>query len=573
MKTPRAFLVTCLFLGALQVLTAAEKPNVLFIAVDDLNDWIGCLGGHPQTKTPNLDRLAASGVLFTNAYCPAPSCNPSRSAIFSGRPPHRSGLYQNMQKLRDVMPEEELMPRHFSRHGYWSAGSGKMLHYVIDPVSWDDYYPAKEKDDPFPPTFHPAKRPVSLPVAGPWQYSETDWAALDVSDETFGGDWLVTKWIGEQLQRTHDKPFFLACGIYRPHEPWFVPKKYFEPFPLETIQPGPGYMPGDLDDIPPAGQKLARNRYFPHIQKHGQWKQGIQAYLASIHFADAMLGRVLDALDKGPHRDNTIVVLWSDHGWHLGEKEHWQKFTGWRIGARVPLMIRVPAGAPGLPAGTRPGAICQSPVNLVDLYRTLIDLCGLPGKPGISPNSLTPLLRDPGAAWPHPSITHLDHPENLAISTRRWRYIHYKGGEEELYDIETDPYEWANLAGDPAHAARLTEMRAMKPKDIAPIHEVQPGINTFAAELEMDVEKQGAAPLSRISSEPVVLLFQNHRQTPVRLFWLDEKGVRHEKGEVPGASRRMFDTFVGHSWLVVAKDGQELGHMVAPSKPARVFVR
>ena len=573
MKTPRAFLVTCLFLGSLLVLTAAEKPNVLFIAVDDLNDWIGCLGGHPQTKTPNLDRLAASGVLFTNAYCPAPSCNPSRSAIFSGRPPHRSGLYQNMQKLRDVMPEEELMPRHFSRHGYWSAGSGKMLHYVIDPVSWDDYYPAKEKDDPFPPTFHPAKRPVSLPVAGPWQYSETDWAALDVSDETFGGDWLVTKWIGEQLQRTHDKPFFLACGIYRPHEPWFVPKKYFEPFPLETIQLGPGYKPGDLDDIPPAGQKLARNRYFPHIQKHGQWKQGIQAYLASIHFADAMLGRVLDALDKGPHRDNTIVVLWSDHGWHLGEKEHWQKFTGWRIGARVPLMIRVPAGAPGLPAGTRPGAICQSPVNLVDLYRTLIDLCGLPGKPGISPNSLTPLLRDPGAAWPHPSITHLDHPENLAISTRRWRYIHYKGGEEELYDIETDPYEWANLAGDPAHAARLTEMRAMKPKDIAPIHEVQPGINTFAAELEMDVEKQGAAPLSRISSEPVVLLFQNHRQTPVRLFWLDEKGVRHEKGEVPGASRRMFDTFVGHSWLVVAKDGQELGHMVAPSKPARVFVR
>jgi arylsulfatase A-like enzyme len=573
MKTPHAFLAACLFLSSLGVVTSAEKPNVLFIAVDDLNDWIGCLGGHPQTKTPNLDRLAASGVLFTNAYCPAPSCNPSRTAIFSGRPPHRSGLYQNMQKLRDVMPEEELIPRHFSRHGYWSAGSGKMLHYVIDPVSWDDYYPAKEKDDPFPPTFHPAKRPVSLPVGGPWQYSETDWTALDVSDETFGGDWLVTKWIGEQLQRTHDKPFFLACGIYRPHEPWFVPKKYFEPFPLESIQPGPGYKPGDLDDIPPAGQKIARNRYFPHIQKHGQWKQGIQAYLASIHFADAMLGRVLDALDKSPHRDNTIVVLWSDHGWHLGEKEHWQKFTGWRIGSRVPLMIRVPAGAPGLPAGTRPGGVCQSPVNLVDLYRTLTDLCALPGKPGISPNSLVPLLRDPAAPWPHPAITHLDHPENLAISTRRWRYIHYKGGEEELYDIETDPHEWTNLAGDPAHAARLIEMRAMKPKDIAPIHEVQPGINSFAAELEMDLGKQGAAPPSITSSEPVVLLFQNHRQTPVRLFWLDEKGIRHEKGEIPGASRRMFDTFVGHSWLVVAKDGQELGHIVAPAKPARVFVR
>jgi arylsulfatase A-like enzyme len=159
----------------------------------------------------------------------------------------------------------------------------------------------------------------------------------------------VTKWIGEQLQRPHDKPFFLACGIYRPHEPWFVPKKYFEPFPLESIQLPPGYKADDVDDLPPAGQRLARNRYFAHIQKHEQWKKGIQAYLASIHFADAMLGRVLDALEKSPQRDNTIVVLWSDHGWHLGEKEHWQKFTGWRVCARVPLMIRVPKGAPGLP--------------------------------------------------------------------------------------------------------------------------------------------------------------------------------------------------------------------------------
>lgn len=141
----------------------SAQPNVLFIAVDDLNDWIGCLGGHPQTKTPNLDRLAKSGVLFTNAYCAAASCNPSRTAIFSGRPPHRSGLYQNMQKMREVMPEAELLPRYLSRHGYWSAGSGKMLHYIIDPPSWDDYFPDKAKDDPFPHTFYPKQRPVNLP--------------------------------------------------------------------------------------------------------------------------------------------------------------------------------------------------------------------------------------------------------------------------------------------------------------------------------------------------------------------------------------------------------------------------
>jgi arylsulfatase A-like enzyme len=297
---------------------------------------------------------------------------------------------------------------------------------------------------------------------------ETDWAALEVTDEEFGGDWLVTRWIGEQLRREHEKPFFLACGIYRPHEPWFVPKASFEPFPLESIQLPPGYLANDLDDVPEAGQRIARNRYFEHIQKHGQWKQGIQAYLASIHFADAMLGRVLDALENSPQRNNTIVVLWSDHGWHLGEKEHWQKFTGWRVGTRVPLIIRVPGGAPGLPEGTRAGGVCDRPVSLVDLFGTLTELCGLPAKEGIESRSLAPLLRDPEAEWPHAAVTHLDHPENYAISTQRWRYLHYRGDEEELYDIEADPHEWTNLASKPEHAATLARMRAYRPTPIAP---------------------------------------------------------------------------------------------------------
>jgi arylsulfatase A-like enzyme len=468
MKNFCVFLLSSLFVS-FGHLSAAPRPNVLFIAVDDLNDWIGCLGGHPQTKTPNLDRLAASGVLFKNAYCPAASCNPSRTAILSGLAPHRSGLYQNPQKLREVLPTAELLPRYFARHGYWAAGSGKMLHYIIDAPSWDDYFPAKEKEDPFPRTFYPAKRPVNLPRAGDWQYVETDWAALDVTDEQFGGDWLVTKWISEQLAREHEKPFFLACGLYRPHEPWFVPEKYYEPFPLEHIQLPAGYKADDLDDVPPAGQRLARNRYFAHIQQQGQWRQGIQAYLASIHFADAMLGRVLDALEKSPQRDHTIVVLWSDHGWHLGEKEHWQKFTGWRVCARVPLMIRVPKGAPGLLEGTKPGSVCDRPVSLVDLFGTLTDLCGLPAKAGIESRSLTPLLRDPQAQWPHAALTQLDKPENYAISTQRWRYIHYQGGEEELYDIETDPHEWTNLTAKPEHKIKLAELRALAPKDMKPL--------------------------------------------------------------------------------------------------------
>ncbi len=566
----RLSLALCLFLAGTAHPT--PPPNILFIAVDDLNDWIGCLGGHPQTKTPNFDRLAASGVLFKNAYCPAPSCNPSRTAILSGVPPHRSGLYQNTQKLREVMPKAELMPRWFSRHGYWSAGSGKLLHYVIDPQSWDDYFPAKANDNPFPRTFDPPKRPLNLPREGPWQYSETDWAALDVTDEQFGGDWLVTKWIGEQLAREHDQPFFLACGIYRPHEPWFVPKQYFEPFPLDSIQLPPGVKEGDLDDVPPVGQKIARNRYFPHIQQHQQWKQGIQAYLASIHFADAMLGRVLAALEKSPHRDNTIVVLWSDHGWHLGEKEHWQKFTGWRVCARVPLIVRVPKGAPALAEGTRAGGICTRPVSLVNLFSTLTELCAVPAKPDIESLSLVPLLRNPSAPWPHAALTQLDAPENYALSTERWRYIHYRDGGEELYDIDADPHEWTNLATKPEHAAKLAEMRTLAPKQRAPVHESQPGINAFVAELELAPEQGTEPPHSKSGGKPVTLLFQNHKQTTVKLVRLDETGARRESHEIKGASRRLVQTTTGLTWLLLDQADNPIGHIVAPDKPARIRI-
>jgi arylsulfatase A-like enzyme len=344
---------------------ASDRPNVLFIALDDLNDWIGPMGGHPQAKTPNLDRLAASGVFFDNAHCAAPACNPSRTAIFTGLSPHHSGMYTNGQKMREVLPDAELLPKYFSRHGYWAGGSGKMLHYFIDAQSWDEYYPKKETENPFPPHIPWGERPKSIPRGGPWQYVETDWHAFDVSDDEFGGDSKVADWVGAKLMEEHDKPFFLACGIYRPHEPWFVPKKYFDLFPLEDVQLPPGYQEDDLEDLPPAGKKAGPNRYFAHIREQGQWREAVQAYLASIAYADAMLGRVLDTLDTSPHKDNTIVALWSDHGWHLGEKQHWQKFTMWRATTRVPLIIKVPKGVPGLPEGTQAGGRSSRPVNLL----------------------------------------------------------------------------------------------------------------------------------------------------------------------------------------------------------------
>lgn len=465
-------LLACFLTGSLAA--AERKPDILFIAVDDLNDWISPLGGNPQTVTPNFARLAARSVTFTNAHCVAPSCGPVRAAIMSGIPPWKSGLYDNRQKLRDVMPDVSLMPRHFANHGYHAAGSGKILHYVIDPPSWDEYFPKKEGDDPFPFTLYPKKRPVSLPRAGEWQYMETDWAKLDCTDEEFGGDHKVTEWIAGQLAHPPEKPFFLACGLYRPHEPWFVPKKYFEPFPLDEIQLPAGYRADDLEDVPPAGQRLARNRYFPHINWNGQWRNGVQAYLASIHFADAMLGRVLDALEKSPRRDNTIVVLWSDHGWHLGEKEHWQKFTGWRVCTRVPYFISVPKGCPGLPAGTTPG-VCDKPVSTFDTFRTLLSLTGVPDREGqpVQGTDLTPLLADPVAEWPHVALTQLGKPGEFAVSGTRFRYIHYADGGEELYDIAADPHEFTNLATDPAHAATLAEMRPLGPKEPVPIWKAQ----------------------------------------------------------------------------------------------------
>lgn len=554
----------------LSLLGAPKRPNILFIAMDDLNDWIGCLGGHPQTITPNMDRLAKSGVLFTNAHCPAPACNPSRTAIMTGLSPHTSGLYENGQKMREVLPKAELLPKYFSRHGYWSGGSGKLLHYFIDAASWDEYYPEKSGENPFPRTLYPDKRPVNLPRGGPWQYVETDWAALDATDEEFGGDWLVSKWVGEQLSQKHDKPFFLACGIYRPHEPWFVPKKYFEPFPLEDIQLPPGYKEDDLDDLPPQGKRRGPNRYFAHIREHKQWKQGVQGYLASIHFADAMLGRVLDALESGPNKNNTIVVLWSDHGWHLGEKQHWQKYTAWRVCTRVPLMVRVPKGTPGLPAGTKAGGVSGQPVNLLSLFPTLTALAGLPPKADNDGPSLLPLLKKPNTEWDHVSITHLSRPGDYGLSANDWRYIHYANGDEELYDTINDRYEWHNLAGDSKYADKLAELRKLAPTKFAPRKEASiaalPGLRWRSI-------KKGPTPASKPDGNPFSVAFINRRKAAVELFWMDGKGKPKSYGMIAPGKNKWQQTRPGAVWQIAdAKNGEALGHFAVGDRKSKAVI-
>lgn len=562
-----ALIVLCL--SAVVSARGEDRPNVLFISVDDLNDWIGCLGGHPQARTPNIDRLAASGVLFTNAHCPAPACNPSRTAIMTGISPHKSGLYDNRQKMRELLPDAELLPKYCSRHGYWSAGSGKILHYFIDARSWDEYFPPKETEDPFPRTLYPEQRPVNLPIGGPWQYRETDWGPLDATDEEFGGDWLVSKWIGDQLRKRHDQPFFLACGIYRPHEPWFVPRKYFDLFPLEEIQLPSGYREDDLEDLPPAGKRRGPNRYFAHIREFGQWRQGIQGYLASIAFADAMVGRVLNALEEGPNRRNTVVVLWSDHGWHLGEKQHWQKFTAWRVCTRVPLIVRVPPGTAGLSEGTRAGSSCDQPVNLLSLFPTLTELAGLPNKRTNDGPSLVPLLRRPNADWPHASLTFLGRPRNVGISTKQWRYIQYDNGEHELYDIASDRYEFVNLATNAQYARQVERLRAFVPKTFA---DYVPASVGALPKLAWQPLNGADVPASSPDGDEFDVVFTNNRSQPVKLFSFDASGQRKPFGVLQSGWRKPYQTRPGAVWLVTDKDEQILGYFRVGDRAAQAII-
>ncbi|PQO27246.1 sulfatase-like hydrolase/transferase [Blastopirellula marina] len=544
------------------------RPNVLFIAMDDLNDWIGCMGGHPQAKTPNLDRLAKSGMLFTNAHCAAPACNPSRTAIFTGMAPNVSGVYINSQKMREVLPDAEIIPKTFSRHGYRASGSGKMLHYFIDARSWDEYFPEASTERPIPRTLYPENRPVSLPRGGPWQYIETDWGGLEATDEEFGGDYTVSEWVSGELAKKHEKPFFLACGIYRPHEPWFVPEKYFEPFPLESIELPPGYQEDDLNDLPPEGQRLGATRYFAHIQQHGEWKHAIQSYLASIYFADTMLGRVLDALDRSAYADNTIVVLWSDHGWHLGEKQHWQKYTAWRRCTRVPLIVRVPPAAPGLPNGTT-SAVCDQPVNLVSLYPTLLELCGLPASKVHDGPSLIPLLQNPNADWPHVSVTYLQRPGGYGLSDQTWRYIHYANGDEELYDIEADPFEWTNLAADPKYAQQLAQLRAKGPTEFAPLR--PPSVASLGSLTWSPIEET-AAPASRPDGSSFPVHFINRTESPVKLYWVDRTGKpKFFRNIAPGQTAQQ-QTRPGAIWQISSEAEQPLGYFQVGDRSAKAIV-
>lgn len=434
------------------------KPNVLFLAVDDMKDWVNCLGGYEGiVHTPNIDRLAKRGTLFTNAHCASPKCAPSRAAILTGMRPSTTGLYDNGHWWRPNLPDVVTIPQHFGNHGYHVVGTGKIFHHTAGnhpPNQWHEFHRLTFQEDPWfrgaklnYPWSKPGPKPKGFPFSGVKGLGhENDWGSLPIADDEYD-DVRTTDFAVEYLNRErgqNDSSFFLACGLFRPHLPWYVPQKYFDLYPLDEILL-PRVGENDLDDLPAEGLAFAKARRgdLETIQKSDKWKHAVRAYLASITCADALLGRVLDALDKSPHSKNTIVVLWSDHGWHLGEKKHWHKSTLWEEATRVPFII----SAPGLPPG-----LCDHPVSLLDIYPTLIDLAGLSELNSHDGVSLKPLLQDPTTQWNRPAVIEYQR-GNAAVRSSRYRYIRYRSGSEELYDHKTDPNEWRNLKASPDHLA------------------------------------------------------------------------------------------------------------------------
>lgn len=434
-------LVVGLFGPAL--LPAADKPNVLFIAIDDLNHWVHYLGRNAQSITPNIDKLAARGVYFNRSHCAAPVCNPSRAALMSGMRPTTTGVYTNDNDWRQVIGEDKPLTAAFRQGGYFVCGAGKIYHESYKrPSEWDDYYESDKKGNPKP-------APGQSDGVGGIKF-----APLNCKDEDID-DYGITSYGIGQLGKKHEKPFFLAVGLHKPHMPWNVPQKYYDLFPLDKIELPPTQK-DDLADIPPSGVKMARPEGdHAAMVASGRWKEAIQGYLAACAYTDMNIGRLMEAFDKSAYKDNTVIVFWGDHGWHFGEKEHWRKFSLWEEATRAPLIWV----APGV---TKPNGVCERTVDYMSIYPTLMDLCGLPKPAHVEGPSIKSLLLAPKSPWATPALT-THYFNNHGVRNEDWRYIRYANGEEELYHNAVDPYEWKNLANDPQHATIKAELAKALP--------------------------------------------------------------------------------------------------------------
>lgn len=447
-------MVAILIAGGLLQLTAAAKPNILFIAIDDLNDWVGCLGGHPQVQTPNIDRLARQGTLFANAHAQSPLCNPSRTSVMTGLRPTTTGIYGLAPWFRNVeaFKDRVTLPQHLAANGYRTLSAGKIYHGnygrgaddrefgVLGPGSGIGVRPERKLIPPTPGGNHPLM----------------DWGEFPHADAD-KGDFKIATWAIEQLEARPAGPFILSVGFFLPHVPCYATRKWFELYPEERLQL-PLIRRDDREDTPLFSWFLHWDLPEPRLswcEENQQWRNLVRSYLACVSFVDSQVGRLLEAIQRNGLSENTVIVLWSDHGYHLGEKLITGKNTLWERSTRVPLIFAGP--------GVGRAAVCNQPVELLDVFPTLIELCELPSVNGLEGHSLVPQLKNSKARREWPAIT-THNQGNHAVRTGRWRYIRYADGSEELYDLLEDPQEWRNLAGDPAHETTIAEHRRWLPK-------------------------------------------------------------------------------------------------------------
>ena len=451
------------------------KPNVLFIAVDDMNDWVGCHGTTPVAITPNIDRLAKRGVNFTNAHTAGVFCAPSRAAIFSGQFASTTGCYDSALYFVDH-PQIRPLQESFKIGGYRTMGTGKLFHHpagAVDLRSWDDFhvrtrrqretgYPMDSWSDEVP---FPDPRPYGTyhrtPGAPKSNGSFMEFGPIPNERENELADSMRVQWTIDQLGRKWNTPFFLAVGLYAPHFPNYCPQKYFDLYKRSEIKLPP-YKKDDLDDLPEniRRQKINRSRIHQRLVKLEAVQEALHGYLACMSYADAQIGHVLNALEASPYSDNTIVVLWSDHGYHHGEKGDWGKHTLWERTSNVPFIWAGPGMARGITTDVT--------VSLIDMYPTLVELCALPKTPHkLEGSSIATTLAEPVRAGDRDVYLPHMFPGSYAIMNRNWRYIKYKDGSEELYDVQKDPNEWRNLAEDPGHAKIKKHLAAKAPKTFA----------------------------------------------------------------------------------------------------------
>jgi len=470
-----------------------NKPNILFIAIDDLNDWLGCYGGHPQVKTPNIDQLAKQGVLFSNAHCQAPICNPSRVSMFLGKLPSTTGMYFLGPKFRTVEPtrNDRTLFQTFRENGYYLSTRGKVFHGKADPASFDHVENARgwRRDS--------TKKRYTLANTHPlW-----DWGQVDVPDEQHR-DYQTAAWAAEQLPELTnlDKPFFLAVGFSLPHVPVYASRKWFDLYPLESLKL-PETTSMDREDLPEISKQLTLNPTAPRHEwmvESGEWRHAVQAYLAANSFVDHLVGMMLRSLYQSDAADNTIVVLWSDHGFHLGEKLRWGKRTLWEETTRVPLIF----SGPGIVAGQK----CSQAVGLIDVFPTLLELAHIPMRADIEGQSMKPLLENPEASWNRPAICTFG-PNNHSLRGNRYRYTCYSDGTEELYDHLNDPNELTNLLSDQT-VTTATRQVADKMKKWLPDQNAEPVPGSAGSDSPLygeghislgEAMKRGAAELKKKS--------------------------------------------------------------------------